>query len=111
MKYYQLIGVRGDNKIIERFFDDGRRFLKYIPFNPKIVITLKEQFKNRPIDVDFKEGWIIITKTGFDEQMAQASDSVLKGETLTIERLAEEEKKMLERAGYKVEYMIGEYNG
>jgi len=108
MKYYELDAIKSNSRLVERFFEDGRRFIKYVPFNPKIVTALKEQFKDKPVEVEFKEGWVIITKTGFDEQYAQAGKSLVgEEEEITVERIAEEEKKMLEMAGYKVNYVIG----
>ncbi len=107
MKYYELIGTKGSEKLIERFFDNGKRYIKKTPFDHKILAVLKEQFKSRPVEVELnKNGWIVITKTGSDEQFAKAADSVLQGEELTIQRLAEEEAKMLRKAGYKVNYMV-----
>jgi len=112
MKYYELEAIKSDNRLIERFFDDGRRFIKYIPFNPKIVAALKEQFKDKPITVELKEGWIVITKTGFDEQYAKAGQSLIGEEgEVTVERIAEEEMKMLKRAGYRVSLVIGDTDG
>lgn len=108
MKYYELDAVKSDSRIVERFFEDGRRFIKYVPFNPKILGALQEQFKDKPITVELKQGWIIITKTGFDESMANAAKSVVgEDEEITVERIAEEEKKMLQSVGYKVSYVMG----
>lgn len=108
MKYYELVGKKGNDMIIERFFEDGRRFIKYVPFNPKILVAVKQQFKDKPVEVDYRGGWIVIIKTGIDPAMENAAKRVLKGEELTIERLAEAEKEMLQMAGYKVSYIINE---
>lgn len=109
MKYYQLEATKGSDKIIERFFDDGRRYIKKIPFSHQVLAVLKEQFKTKPVTVELNDkGWIVITKTGKDETLEKAADSVMKGEQLTVERLAEEEAKMLEKAGCKVNYMVRE---
>jgi len=109
MKFYELQAIKSDNQLVERFFEDGRRFLKYIPFNPKIVTALQEQFKGKPIEVELKGSWIVITKTGYDETYAEAGKSLVgeDGE-ITVERIAEEEMKMLKRAGYSVSLVIGE---
>jgi len=108
MKYYQIEAIKSDNKLVERFFEDGRRFIKYIPFNPKIIIALKEQFKDKPIEVELNNGWIVITKTGIDETYKKAGEELMKGEKLTVERLAEEEFKMLKSVGYKVSLFMSE---
>ena len=108
MKYYQIEAIKSDNKLIERFFENGKRFIKYIPFNPKVVVALKEQFKDKPIEVELKNGWIVITKTGIDETYKKAGEEMMQGEELTVERLAEEEMKMLQKAGYKVTLVLSE---
>lgn len=108
MKYYELEAIKSDNRLIERFFDDGRRFIKYIPFNPKIITALQEQFKGKPITVELKKGWVVITKTGFDEQYAKAGASLTGDKEVTVETIAEEEKKMLTKAGYRVSLVIGD---
>jgi len=111
MKYYEIDAMKSDNRLVERFFEDGRRFIKYIPFNPKIVAVLKEQFKNKPIDVELKGTWIVITKTGFDEQFARAGKSLVGDDEVTIGRIAKEEVKMLTKAGYRVKLIVGDTDG
>lgn len=108
MEYYELTATKTGSKIVERFFEDGRRFLKYVPFNPKVVTTLKEQFKDKPIDIELKGSWIVITKRGKIDQFEKAGKELIKSEEeLTVERIAQEEKKMLQRAGYSVLYVVG----
>lgn len=108
MKYYEIDAVKSDDRLIERFFEDGRRFLKKIPFNPKIVVALQEQFKGQPINIELKGGWIVITKMGHSEKYASAAKEVVGDKPITIDFIAEQEMKMLQKAGYKVTMVIGE---
>jgi len=109
MKYYELHAIKPGAELVERFFEDGRRFLKYVPFNPKIIATLQEQFKNKPVNVELKGTWIVITKTGKIDDFEKAAKTLMKdGEELTVEKLAREEQKMLQKAGFTVTYMVGD---
>jgi len=107
MKYYEIKAVKSNNQLIERFVN-GVRYVKYIPFNPQIVVALQEQFKNKPVEVELKGSWIVITKTGHDEQLAKAGASVMSEDEVTEEALAQKEMEMLKKAGYNVSLNIGE---
>ena len=109
MRYYEITAERGKSKIVERFMEGGVRYVKYVPFNPKIFVTIKDQFASKPnIKVDLVNGWVKITKTAPDKELEERMKGVV-GEEATMDKLIDMEVKMLKQAGYKVSVVEGEY--
>ena len=91
-------------KIHQRFFSNGERFIKHIPFSPEIVVQIKEQMKNKPVEIDINsQKWIRIKKTGRDIQMEEALSKELKISEPTLEDQTKIEVNMLKRMGFIVQ--------
>lgn len=92
--------------IIQRFLEDGTRFIKHIPFNLAIVNALKVQLSGKGIEVVFNPNtqWIMIKKT--DEVSAdfkKAAEKIELKDALNQRSILEREADMLKRAGFACE--------
>ncbi len=93
-----------NQKIVERFMEDGTRFIKHIPFSPTIVIKLKEQFLNKNINVELgANNWIKITKTGENPELEKVAGQVYNKKEITQDDIIKVESEMLSKAGFVVQ--------
>lgn len=103
MKYYQITAEKGNQKIIERYMENGDRFIKHIPFNPTILIKLREQFANKNVSVDISSfRWIRIHKTGESPELKAAAQKVVGDKQMTRDDIVKIEAEMLKQAGFIV---------
>jgi hypothetical protein len=103
MRYTEIVALKGEQKIIERYMEDGTRFIKNIPFNPSIFIKLKEQFKNKNIFVEQGNNrWIKITKTGENPDLKNAAEKAIGKKEITHDEIVDMESDMLKKAGFIV---------
>jgi hypothetical protein len=104
----KVIEITAQNKsvgqtIVERFFEDGKRFMKVVPFKPQIYSQIKETFKNKNVHVELlNNGWIFIQKLGKDETLENAAKQVVGDIPVTPMDIAKMEMDMLTKAGYLV---------
>jgi hypothetical protein len=103
MKYYELIAEKGNQKIIERYIENGDRFIKHIPFNPTIFVKLKEQFANKNVSVEMSSSrWVRVHKTGESKELKAAAEQVVGDKQVTREDIMNIEANMLKQAGFFV---------
>ena len=105
MKVYELTAESTQNKqrIIERFIEDGRRFIKVIPFHPQIFAQIKETFKTKPVKVELlNNGWIFIQKIARDEAMEEASKQVIGDKDISLREMIDMEADFLRKGKFIV---------
>lgn len=91
-------------KIVERFLDDGTRFMKVVPFNPQIYVKLKEQFKGKNILIEISASkWIKISKIGENPELKSAAKQAIGEKEVTQDLIMNMEADMLRKAGFIVQ--------
>ncbi len=106
MKHTQItankVGTR--QKIIERYFEDGTRFIKHIPFSPQLLIKIKEAFQNKNVSVELGDNqWIRIQKTGENPDLEAAVREATGKVSMTQKEIVNAEVDLLKKAGFVVE--------
>ncbi len=90
--------------IVERFMNDGTRFMKVVPFNPQIYIQLRKQFENKNVSVEIGlNKWIKISKIGENPELKSAAKQAIGEKELTQDLMMKMEADMLSKAGFIVE--------
>lgn len=97
----EKIGTR--QKMHQRFFENGERFIKHIPFSPQIIIQIREQLKDKSVEIELNENkWIRIKKIERDMKMENAISNELKIKEPSLDMQANIEVNMLKQAGFIV---------
>lgn len=109
MKEILAIKKETNQKIVERFLEDGTRFFKHIPFNPAIFTQLQNQFQNKNVEVVLgNNNWIRIKKMGESPELKQAAEKAFGKRELTQDEIIKIEADMLRKAGFIVKINTGE---
>ena len=106
MKYTEINATNSQTgqHIIERFLEDGTRFIKHIPFSPQIFVKLKEQFNGKNISVEISASkWMKITKTGDNPELREAVKKAMGDKEVTREDITKAECELLNKAGFVVQ--------
>jgi len=106
MTYTQITATNSQTgqTIVERYMQDGTRFIKNTPFNPVIFVKLKEQFANKNVSVDISANkWIRIAKTGENPELKAAAEQAIGKSEVTREEIVNMEADMLKKAGFFVQ--------
>ena len=106
MKYTQITATNSQTgqRIVERFLEDGTRFIKHIPFSPQIFVKLKEQFNGKNVSVEISASkWIKITKTGDNPELKSAAEQATGKSEVTREDIIKAESDLLNKAGFVVQ--------
>jgi len=104
MKGKQLTAThKNGQKIVERIFEDGTRFIKHLPYNPQVFVQLKSQFKDKQVDVQISEDhWVRIKKLADNDKLKEAAKKVYGDNPVSVDDMMEMEAKMLKSAGFVV---------
>jgi hypothetical protein len=106
MKYTQITAEKKGTgqKIIERYFEDGTRFIKHIPFSPQILVALKDAFKNKNVSIELGSNqWIRIKKTGENPELEEAVKQATGKSIITEKDRVNAESELLKKSGFVVE--------
>ena len=107
MKFYEIVAIKGEQKITERYMEDGTRFIKHIPFSPVIFVKLQEQFKGKNILVELGANrWIRISKIGENPELKAAAVKSVGEKELSREDIIKIEADMFTKAGFIVSYEL-----
>jgi hypothetical protein len=106
MNYTEIMASNSQTgqRLMERFMDNGERFIKHIPFNPIIFVKLKEQFNGKNVNVELLSNhWINITKTGDNPELKNAAVQATGKTEITREEIISAEVDLLKKGGFIVQ--------
>ncbi len=90
--------------IVERFMEDGTRFIKQTPYSPLLFKKLKEQFEKKNVFVQESEKkWVMIKKTGENPDLKHIAEQAYGQKEIGYEDILHAEVDLLKKAGYNVQ--------